>query len=43
MYAKLFDVKKVCADGIVTPDVGGKATTREVTEAVCEAIRGENT
>lgn len=36
-------VEKVCADGIVTPDVGGKATTREVTEAVCEAIRGENT
>ena len=35
-------VEKVCADGIVTPDVGGTATTREVTEAVCEAIRGEN-
>ncbi len=35
-------VEKVCADGIVTPDVGGTATTREVTDAVCEAIRGEN-
>ncbi|SFQ70386.1 tartrate dehydrogenase/decarboxylase / D-malate dehydrogenase [Roseivivax halotolerans] len=35
-------VEKVCADGILTPDVGGKATTQEVTEAVCEAIRGEN-
>ncbi len=35
-------VEKVCADGILTPDVGGKATTQEVTDAVCEAIRGEN-
>jgi tartrate dehydrogenase/decarboxylase/D-malate dehydrogenase len=35
-------VEKVCAEGILTPDVGGTATTREVTEAVCEAIRGEN-
>lgn len=35
-------VEKVCAEGILTPDVGGKATTREVTEAVCDAIRGEN-
>ena len=35
-------VEKVCAEGIMTPDVGGKATTREVTDAVCEAIRGEN-
>ena len=35
-------VEKVCAEGILTPDVGGKATTREVTDAVCEAIRGEN-
>lgn len=35
-------VEKVCADGILTPDVGGKATTQEVTNAVCEAIRGEN-
>ena len=35
-------VEKVCADGILTPDVGGKATTQQVTDAVCEAIRGEN-
>jgi tartrate dehydrogenase/decarboxylase / D-malate dehydrogenase len=35
-------VERVCAEGILTPDVGGTATTREVTEAVCEAIRGEN-
>ncbi len=36
-------VEKVCADGILTPDVGGTATTQQVTDAVCEAIRGENT
>ena len=35
-------VEKVTGDGILTPDVGGKATTREVTDAVCEAIRGAN-
>jgi tartrate dehydrogenase/decarboxylase/D-malate dehydrogenase len=35
-------VEKVCAEGILTPDVGGTATTREVTEAVCDAIRGDN-
>nr|WP_304528568.1 tartrate dehydrogenase [Pseudorhodobacter sp. MZDSW-24AT] len=35
-------VEKVCADGVMTPDVGGSANTREVTEAVCEAIRAEN-
>jgi tartrate dehydrogenase/decarboxylase / D-malate dehydrogenase len=35
-------VEKVCADGILTPDVGGTANTRQVTDAVCDAIRGEN-
>ena len=35
-------VEKVCADGVLTPDVGGSATTQQVTDAVCEAIRGEN-
>ena len=35
-------VEKVCADGILTPDVGGSATTQEVTDAVCDAIRGDN-
>ncbi len=35
-------VEQVCAAGILTPDIGGRATTREVTRAVCEAIRGAN-
>lgn len=35
-------VESVCAAGILTPDIGGKATTQEVTDAVCEAIRGSN-
>ena len=35
-------VEQVCADGVVTPDLGGKATTVEVTRAVCDAVRGIN-
>ena len=35
-------VEEVCSAGILTPDVGGSATTREVTDAVIEAIRGSN-
>ena len=35
-------VEKVCQDGLRTPDIGGTATTRQVTDAVCEAIRGAN-
>ena len=35
-------VERVCQAGIMTPDVGGTATTREVTDAVIEAIRGAN-
>lgn len=35
-------VEAVCAAGITTPDVGGKATTREVTDAVIAAIRASN-
>ncbi|MFN7022982.1 MAG: tartrate dehydrogenase [Pseudorhizobium sp.] len=35
-------VERVCEDGILTPDVGGSASTQEVTDAVCEAIRGSN-
>jgi tartrate dehydrogenase/decarboxylase/D-malate dehydrogenase len=35
-------VEEVCAAGIMTPDVGGNATTSEVTEAVIAAIRGSN-
>jgi tartrate dehydrogenase/decarboxylase/D-malate dehydrogenase len=32
-------VEQVCAAGIKTPDVGGRATTREVTAAVVQAIQ----
>ncbi|MCC1494582.1 tartrate dehydrogenase [Cognatishimia sp. F0-27] len=35
-------VERVCAEGIVTPDVGGTATTKEVTDAVIAAIQGSN-
>jgi tartrate dehydrogenase/decarboxylase / D-malate dehydrogenase len=35
-------VEQVCAAGILTPDLGGRATTREVTRAVVEAIGGAN-
>ena len=35
-------VETVTAEGVLTPDVGGTATTQEVTEAVCRAIRGSN-
>ena len=35
-------VEQVCATGLLTPDLGGKATTAEVTRAVCEAVRGIN-
>ncbi len=35
-------VEQVCAAGILTPDLGGTATTAAVTRAVCEAIRGTN-
>ena len=35
-------VERVCDAGIMTPDVGGKATTKEVTDAVIDAIHGSN-
>jgi tartrate dehydrogenase/decarboxylase / D-malate dehydrogenase len=35
-------VEQVCAAGILTPDLGGTATTADVTQAVCAAIRGAN-
>jgi tartrate dehydrogenase/decarboxylase/D-malate dehydrogenase len=35
-------VERVCAAGIRTADVGGNATTDEVTKAVCAAIQGAN-
>jgi tartrate dehydrogenase/decarboxylase/D-malate dehydrogenase len=31
-------VERVTASGVNTPDLGGKASTREVTAAVCDAI-----
>ena len=35
-------VEKVTEEGIITPDIGGTATTQQVTDAVCEAIRASN-
>ena len=36
-------VERVTADpALHTPDLGGTATTREVTDAVCEALRADN-
>src|SRR5919112_1036386 len=36
-------VERVTADpSLHTPDLGGKATTKQVTDAVCEALRGDN-
>jgi len=35
-------VEKVSAAGILTPDVGGTATTKEVTRAVIDSIRADN-
>jgi tartrate dehydrogenase/decarboxylase/D-malate dehydrogenase len=35
-------IERVTTAGIRTPDLGGRATTAEVTAAVCAAIEGEN-
>ncbi|MGV2192062.1 tartrate dehydrogenase [Agrobacterium vitis] len=35
-------VERVTEAGILTPDVGGTANTKQVTEAVCNAIAGSN-
>lgn len=35
-------VERVCAEGITTPDIGGTATTKQVTDAVVQAIHGSN-
>lgn len=35
-------IERVTASGIYTPDLGGRATTQEVTSAVCDAIRSAN-
>ncbi len=40
--AMMAAVEQVCAAGILTPDIGGTATTADVTRAVCDAIRGAN-
>ena len=36
-------IEQVCAAGILTPDVGGTSTTKDVTRAMVDAIRGANT
>ncbi len=35
-------IEQVTAAGILTPDVGGKATTKQVTDAMVEAIQSSN-
>lgn len=35
-------VEQVCAAGIMTPDIGGTASTKDVTRAMVAAIRGTN-
>ena len=35
-------IERVCLAGILTPDVGGKATTADVTQAMVEAIQSSN-
>ena len=35
-------VEQVCADGVLTADLGGTARTADVTAAVVKAIRGAN-
>jgi len=36
-------VERVTGDAkLHTPDLGGNATTKQVTDAVCEALRGDN-
>src|SRR6266850_1795819 len=35
-------VERVTASATHTPDLGGKATTREVTDAVCDAMHNAN-
>jgi tartrate dehydrogenase/decarboxylase/D-malate dehydrogenase len=35
-------VERVTASGLFTPDLGGTATTQQITDAVCEAIHSAN-
>lgn len=39
---KSINIASIPADGILTPDVGGTKTTRQVTDAVLDAIRRLN-
>ncbi len=36
-------IERVTEAGITTPDLGGTATTQEVTDAVCKVVEGEET
>lgn len=36
-------VESVCSEGVLTGDLGGSATTKEVTAAVVADIRGQKT
>ena len=35
-------IEQATADGVLTPDLGGAATTADVTVAVCNAVSGRN-
>jgi tartrate dehydrogenase/decarboxylase/D-malate dehydrogenase len=35
-------VERVTGAGILTPDVGGNATTKDVTDAVVDAVHSSN-
>jgi tartrate dehydrogenase/decarboxylase/D-malate dehydrogenase len=35
-------IERVTESGLHTPDLGGRATTREVTSAVCDTIHSAN-
>lgn len=39
--ALMRSVERVCGDGVLTGDLGGTATTKEVTSAVVADIRGQ--
>ncbi len=38
----MYAVERVTASGLRTPDLGGRATTREITSAVCDAVHSSN-
>ena len=41
-YRIMRAVEAVCAEGVMTPDIGGTASTQQVTDAVIGHIRGAN-